>query len=175
MSGAVALRALVAALLVTTALVIQLTALARLPLPLGGTPDLVLLVVVTYGLLHGPVTGMAVGFGAGLLVDFAPPSDSPAGLWALVLCVIGHLAGLAADEADRSTIAPLVIVFGLAVLEVVAYAGLSVLLGSARITWSGLVGVTLSTAAYTVVLAPFVVPLITRLSRRLDQDAPARW
>jgi rod shape-determining protein MreD len=168
-------RSLLAALLVVTALVIQLTVLAPLPLPLGGTPDLVLLVVISFGLAHGPVTGMAVGFGAGLLVDLAPPSDSPAGLWALVLCVIGHLAGLAADETDRSAIAPLVVVFGLTALAVVAFAGLSSLLGSPRVTWSSLVGVTLSTAAYTVVLAPFVVPLITRLSRRLETDATTRW
>jgi rod shape-determining protein MreD len=103
-----------------------------------------------------------------------PPSDSPVGLWALVLCVVGHLAGLASAEADRSALAPLVIVLGLTVVTVVAFAGLSVLLGSPRVTWVGFAQVTLSTAAYTVVLAPFVVPLTTRLSRRLDPEGAAR-
>lgn len=175
MTGTQAGRALLATLLVITALVIQLTVLAPLPLPLGGTPDLVLLVVVSFGLAHGPNTGMGVGFGAGLLVDLVPPSDSPAGLWALVLCVIGLLAGLASDETDRSALAPLVAVFGLAVVEVLAFAGLSSLLGSPRVTWSSLFGITLSTAAYTVVLAPFVVPLINRLTRRMESDASTRW
>jgi rod shape-determining protein MreD len=160
-------RGLLALVLVVTALVIQLTVLNELPLP-GGTPDLVLLVVLTFGLVHGPVTGMFVGFGAGLVLDFAPPSDSPAGLWALVLCVIGYLAGMARDEADRSAVAPLVIVVTLSLAEVVLYAGLSALLGSPRVTWAGTLGVALSTAAYTVVLAPFVVPLVTGLCRRVE-------
>ena len=72
-------RGLLAVVLVVTALALELTVLARLPLP-GGTPDLLLLVVVTFGLVHGPVTGMFVGFGAGLALDLVPPSDGPVGL-----------------------------------------------------------------------------------------------
>jgi len=174
MTGTALGQAVLAAVLVITALVLQLTVLAPLPLPLGGTPDLLVLVVVSFGLLHGPVFGMAVGFGAGLLLGLVPPSDSAVGLWALVLCVVGHLAGLASAEADRSALAPLAIVLGLTVIAVVGFAGLSVLLGSPRVTWSGLAQVTLSTAAYTVVLAPFVVPLITRLSLRLDPEGIRR-
>jgi len=160
-------RALLAAVLVLTALAIQLTVLARLPLP-GGTPDLLLLVVITFGLVHGPVTGMAVGFGAGLAMDLVPPSDSPAGLWALVLCVMGYLAGLGRAETERSPLAPLAIVVGLTALEVVAFAALSVLLGSPRVSWVGLVGVAVSTVAYTVVLAPFVIPFVTGLCRWVE-------
>jgi len=166
-------RALLAVVLVVTALAIQLTVLAPLPLP-GGTPDLLLLVVVTFGLVHGPVTGMFVGFGAGLALDLVPPSDSPAGLWALVLCVIGYLAGMARAEADRSAVAPLVIVVTLSLLEVVLFAGLSVLLGSPRVSWGSMLGVALSTALYTVVLAPFVVPLVTGLCRRIE-PVTTRW
>ena len=60
------------------------------------------------------------------------------------------------------------IVGALTLFEVVAYAGLSVLLGSPRITWSGVLGVAVSTVAYTVVLAPFVVPFVTGLCRRVE-------
>ena len=175
MNGTTAARTVLAVALVLTGLVLQLTVLARLPLPFGGTPDLLLLVVASFGFLRGPVVGMAVGFGAGLLLDLAPPGDSPAGLWALVLCVVGFLAGNVSDDVDRSTAAPLVLVAGLTLLEVVLFAGLSALLGSPRVTWSGLAGVGLSTAAYTVVLAPFVVPLIMRLDRRVEPDGAPRW
>ena len=171
--SAPARRALLATALVVTALAIQVTVLAPLPLP-GGTPDLVLLVVITFGLVHGPVTGMVVGFGAGLALDLVPPGDSPAGLWALVLCVVGYLAGLARSESDRSALGPLIVVVGLCLVEVVAFAGLSVLLGSPRITWSGLLGVAVTTAAYTVLLAPFVVPLVTGLCRRVEPVALRR-
>lgn len=166
-------RAVLAIALVVTAVTLQLTVLARLPLP-GGTPDLVLLVVVAFALLHGPVTGMAVGFGAGLCLDLAPPGDTPAGLWALVLCVIGYLAGLARDETERSAFAPLVAVAVLTVVEVVGFAGISALLGSPRVSWGDTVGVALTTAAYTVVLAPFVVPLVTALCRRVEPAAARR-
>lgn len=166
-------RGLLALVLVLTALAIQLTVLAPLPLP-GGTPDLLLLVVITFGLVHGPVTGMAVGFGAGLALDLVPPADGPFGLWALVLCVMGYLAGLARSETDRAAFAPLVIVAGLAVLEVVLYAGLSALLGSPRVTWGATAGVAVTTAAYTVVLAPFVVPVLMGLCRRME-PVPNRW
>jgi rod shape-determining protein MreD len=166
-------RGLLAAALVASAIVLQLTVLAPLPLP-GGTPDLVLLVVITFGLVHGPVTGMAVGFGAGLCLDLVPPSDSPAGLWALVLCIVGYLAGVARSETERSTLAPLIIVAGLALGSVIGYAGLSVLLGSERVTGLGLLGVALSTAVYTVLLAPFVVPFVTALCRWSEPDAARR-
>jgi rod shape-determining protein MreD len=171
--SAPARRILLAVVLVLTALAIQLTVLAPLPLP-GGTPDLVLLVVITFGLVHGPVTGMLVGFGAGLLMDFVPPSDSPAGLWALVLCAIGYLAGMARAESNRSAAAPLVIVVTLSLLEVVLFAGLSALLGSPRVSWGSMLGVALTTALYTVVLAPFVVPLVTGLCRRVEPTV-ATW
>jgi len=166
-------RGLLAAVLVLTALVLQLVVLAPLPLP-GGTADLLLLVVVSFGFVHGPVTGMVVGFSAGLALDLVPPADSPVGLWALVLCVIGYLAGVARTEIDRSPAAPIVVVAGLTLIEVVLFAGLSALLGSPRVTWSGLVGVALTTAAYTVLLAPFVVPLVTALCRRVEPVSARR-
>jgi rod shape-determining protein MreD len=166
-------RGLLAAVLVATALLIQLTVLAPLPLP-GGTPDLVLLVVITFGLVHGEVTGMAVGFGAGLALDLVPPADSPVGLWALVLCVVGYLAGAARGETERSALAPLAIVVGLSLVSVIGFAGMSVLMGSDRVTWLGLLGVALSTALYTVLLAPFVVPLVTALCRRSEPTAARR-
>jgi rod shape-determining protein MreD len=170
---ATTLRALLAVALVVTALAIQLTVLARLPLP-GGTPDLLLLVVVTFGLVHGPVTGMAVGFGAGLALDLVPPADGPAGLWALVLCVVGYAAGIARSETDRSALAPLFVVIGLSLTAVLAYAGLSALFGSPRVPWRDVLGVALSTALYTVLLAPFVVPFVTALCRRVEPVATRR-
>ena len=123
--------------------------------------------------IAGGVAGLL--FGAGLALDLVPPSDSPAGLWALVLCLMGYLAGLARSEVDRSAFAPLVLVLGLAFAEVVAFAGLSGLLGSPRVSsWSDLAGVAISTAAYTVVLAPFVIPLVTGLCRRVEPVATRR-
>ena len=55
----------------------------------GVVPDLVLLVVVAAGLAYGSELGLVLGFGAGLLLDLAPPADHYAGRWALALMVVG--------------------------------------------------------------------------------------
>ena len=52
-----------------------------------------LLVVVAAGLAHGSELGLVLGFGAGLLLDLAPPADHVAGRWALALMVVGYVAG----------------------------------------------------------------------------------
>jgi len=90
-------RILLSVTLVVVALVVQVSVLARLQLP-GAVPDLVLLTVVGLALVYGPVSGSLIGFGAGLLADLAPPADHAAGRYALVLCVIGYLAGLARPD-----------------------------------------------------------------------------
>src|ERR1041384_1273635 len=93
-------RILLSSALVIVALVIQVSVLARLHLP-GAVPDLVLLTVLGLALVYGHVGGALIGFGAGLLSDLAPPADHAAGRYALVLCVIGYLAGLAKPENGR--------------------------------------------------------------------------
>ena len=56
-----------------TAVVLQSTVFARLGLP-GATPDVVLVVVLVIALVAGPTVGAVTGFGAGVLVDIAPPT-----------------------------------------------------------------------------------------------------
>ena len=82
-----------AALLLTVALVLQVTLVSRLPIP-GAAPDLVLLVLVGVALRGGPETGLIAGFGAGLALDALPPADHAIGRWALVLCLIGYTLSL---------------------------------------------------------------------------------
>ena len=93
-------RMLLSATLIVVALVIQVSVLARLQLP-GAVPDLLLLVVLGLALVYGHVGGALIGFAAGLLADLAPPADHAAGRYALVLCVIGYLAGLVKPENGR--------------------------------------------------------------------------
>src|SRR3954464_13528093 len=93
-------RILLSAPLVVVALVIQVSVLARLHLP-GAVPDLLLLTVLGLAMVYGHVAGALIGFGAGLLAELAPPADHAAGRYALVLCVLGYLAGLAKPESGR--------------------------------------------------------------------------
>ncbi len=160
-------RLLLGAAMVLTGLLLQTTVLARLPLP-GGVPDLLLVVVVAFALAEGPLSGTVTGFVAGLLADLG--ADHEIGRAALVYALVGYLAGLLHDDRPRSLLLPFGAVAAAAAGAVTVYALEGLLLGDPRITlhafWRSLAG----TVAYSVLLTPFVVPLVGALVRRLDLD-----
>ncbi|WP_066949755.1 rod shape-determining protein MreD [Streptomyces lushanensis] len=164
-------RILLSTTLVVVAMVVQVSILARLQLP-GAVPDLTLLVVLALAFVYGHVGGAFIGFGAGLLADLAPPADHAAGRYALVLCVIGYLAGLARPEKGqmRSALAPMTAVVVAAVGSTLLYAAVGALVGDTAARHVGLAGLLFSAAVYDLLLAPFVVPLIMWLARRAEND-----
>ncbi|MEV3991223.1 rod shape-determining protein MreD [Streptomyces sp. NPDC049837] len=164
-------RILLSTTLVVVALVLQVSILARLQLP-GAVPDLLLLVVVGLALVYGHVSGALIGFGAGLLADLAPPADHAAGRYALVLCVIGYLVGLAKPENGqlRSATGPMVMVVVAAVSSTLLYAGVGALVGDTAARHVGLVSLLITAVIYDLLLAPFTVPLIMALARRAEND-----
>ncbi|MFF4226117.1 rod shape-determining protein MreD [Streptomyces sp. L500] len=164
-------RILLSTALVVVALVAQVSVLARLHLP-GAVPDLMLLVVVGLALVYGHTTGCLVGFGAGLLADLAPPADHATGRYALVLCVVGYLVGLARPDSGRvrSATVPMLAVVGAAVLSTLLYAGVGSLVGDTAARHVGLSGLVATAACYDLLLAPFVVPLVMTMARRTVSD-----
>ncbi|WP_406215940.1 rod shape-determining protein MreD [Streptomyces canus] len=164
-------RILLSSALVVVALVLQVSVLARLHLP-GAVPDLLLLTVLGLALVYGHVGGALVGFGAGLLADLAPPADHAAGRYALVLCVIGYLAGLAKPENGRlkSATGPMVVVVAAAIGTTLLYAGVGALVGDTAARHVGLGSLLFTAALYDLLLAPFVVPGIMALARRAEND-----
>jgi rod shape-determining protein MreD len=160
-------RLLLGATTVVTALLLQTTVLARLPLP-GGLPDLLLVLVVAFALVEGPLSGTVTGFVTGLLADLG--ADHELGRSALVYALVGYVAGLVQDDRPRSPVLPLAVVAAAAVGAVAVYAAEGLLLGDPRITggsfWRSLAGV----VAYSVLLTPLVVPVVGALVRRLDPD-----
>ncbi|MFE3248253.1 rod shape-determining protein MreD [Streptomyces sp. NPDC059209] len=164
-------RTLLSITLVVVALVVQVSVLARLQLP-GAVPDLLLLVVVALALVYGHTSGAVIGFGAGLLADLAPPADHAAGRYALVLCLIGYLAGLAKPDTGqlRTALGPMVVVVGAAVTTTLLYAGVGALVGDTAARHVGLTNLVVTAAIYDLLLAPFTVPLIMALARRAEND-----
>ncbi|MFJ4768402.1 rod shape-determining protein MreD [Streptomyces uncialis] len=164
-------RMLLSATLVVVALVLQVSVLARLQLP-GAVPDLLLLTVLGLALVYGHVSGALIGFGAGLLADLAPPADHAVGRYALVLCVIGYLAGLAKPENGRlmSAVGPMFVVVGSAIGSTLLYAGVGALVGDTAARHVGLTSLLFTAALYDLLLAPFTVPFIMALARRADND-----
>jgi rod shape-determining protein MreD len=164
-------RVLLSTTLVIVALVVQVSVLARLRLP-GAVPDLVLLTVLGLALVYGHVGGALIGFGAGLLSDLAPPADHAAGRYALVLCVVGYLAGLAKPENGRlrSATGPMAVVVAAAIGTTLLYAGVGALVGDDAARHVGLSTLLFTAALYDLLLAPFVVPGIMALARRAEND-----
>lgn len=164
-------RVLLSTLLVIVALIVQVCVLARLQLP-GAVPDLLLLVVLGLALVYGHTSGALIGFSAGLLVDLAPPADHAVGRYALVLCVIGYLAGLAKPETGqvRSATGPMAVVVAAAIGSALLYAGVGTLVGDDSARQVGLIELLLTAALYDLLLAPFVVPTVMGLARKTDHD-----
>jgi rod shape-determining protein MreD len=158
-------RVVLSTLLILTAAVLQMTVVNRLPLP-GTGPDLVLLVVIGLAIVVGPTAGASFGFAAGLLVDLMPPTATEVGRWALVLCLVGYLAGQVTIDARRSVLRVLAVVAGLSAVSVVLYAGVGLLFGDSRVTADLFVSILLSTVLYDLLLAPFVIPGVMALARR---------
>ncbi|MFB6678461.1 rod shape-determining protein MreD [Streptomyces sp. NPDC057684] len=164
-------RLLLSTTLVIVALVVQVCVLARLQLP-GAVPDLVLLTVVGLALVYGHVGGAFIGFGAGLLADLAPPADHAAGRYALVLCVVGYLVGLAKPDNGqlRTAFGPMVVVVAAAIGSTLLYAGVGALVGDTAARHVGIGSLLFTAALYDLLLAPFTVPFIIALARRADND-----
>lgn len=157
---------LVTALLVTSVLV-ELTLLTRLGLP-GATPPLVLVTVAGIALTMGPGAGSVSGFAAGLILDLVPPADGTIGLTALTLAAVGYVCGVVLDPHDRPVLPTLAVVGTAAGAAVLLRAAVAGLVGDTRVLWDDVPSLVLSSVIYAVVLAPFVVPVVGWLARRLD-------
>lgn len=159
--------------LVTLALVLQVSVVARLPFPGEVIPDLVLLVVLSLGLATGPLSGAFTGFFAGLATDLVPPAFHAIGRFALVYCLVGYFAGMAAKDVENSPVLPFFAVATGALGGSLLYVGTGAVLGDPRITWDSVVYALPLSTLYDVLLSPFVLYAVIRLTDRLEL-APVR-
>ncbi|MDX6258002.1 MAG: hypothetical protein QOJ11_4336 [Frankiales bacterium] len=161
--------ALLAALSMFTALLLQRSALPLLGLP-GAAPIPMVVLLAAFALVRGPFAGCLIGFFSGLAADLAPPTTHGAGREALLYCLIGYLCGKAAGEVDRTTLAPLAVVAVASAFAVVGNAALNVIFGVVHPSLSSLAHTVPAVVLYDVLLAPFIVPAVAVLVRRLDPE-----
>jgi rod shape-determining protein MreD len=166
-------RAAFFAVLVVTAGIVQVSGVDFVPVPYIH-PDLVLVVVIACALAGGPVPGALTGFGAGLLMDLLPPAVHVVGRLALLYTVVGYLAGKLHDVEERSLLAPLAVVAALSAAAVAVNVGIGTLLSDVGVRWSVALRQIPAVAIYDVILTPFIVPLVSYLSRRIDPDVARR-
>jgi len=94
----VSVDALKAGALVFVAALVQVSILSGYA-PLGGTADLVLVVLLSLALLRGSLLGAAAGFAAGLLIDTA--NLDTLGFTSLLLTLAGYWIGRYGETSAR--------------------------------------------------------------------------
>jgi rod shape-determining protein MreD len=118
-----------AALLLFVAVLAQVSIIGSYS-PLGGTADLVLVVLLSVALLRGAVFGALAGFGAGLLLDIA--NLGTLGFTSLLLTVAGFWIGRYGETTARDRFhAPYVSVLVVTVLYAFGALALRFMLGEA--------------------------------------------
>ncbi|HEX7354000.1 MAG TPA: rod shape-determining protein MreD [Mycobacteriales bacterium] len=161
-------RHVLAAVLVITALLLQLVLVNGLGLP-GGPPNLVLAVVLALALVDGPGPGMAYGFAGGLLGDAL--SSHAFGRLALAWTVACYLAGLVAPSGrlgGRSLAVPVAATGVLSGLATLGFAALAVVAGSAHEASTRIVVQAVAVSIYGAIMAPFVYLFVRFLLGRLE-------
>jgi rod shape-determining protein MreD len=140
--------------LVTAA--IQTTLFAQLR-PFDAVPALVLLIVIGYARLLRPEFALFLGFSAGLMHDLL--SESPLGLWALVLTTVAYSVLNFRDrfEEDFGSVGPLVFVFTVGGL--ILFVVLGTVFGEKTLADAGLVKKIILPSIYNVALTPLIFPV----------------
>ncbi len=160
-------RGVLAAVVLVTALLLQTGVVNPLDLPIGH-PDLILLCVVALAVVSGPTWGTVLGFAAGLAADVVPPADHTLGRLAMAYALVGYAAGLLEDIEERSVVTTVVVVAGASATVVLVFAGVGALLGDPRVDATSVADSLTATILYDVILAPFVVPLVSGAARRAE-------
>jgi rod shape-determining protein MreD len=166
-------RTAVVVLVLVTAALLQTSLLPVLSLS-GFRPDLLLLVTIAFALRDGLLTGMRVGFAAGIIADLLL-SQAPIGLTALVFVGIAYAVGTARPYlAPDSLTAPLILSVLGTLVGITAHGLLSSVLADDPIAATLIGQAAIVSAIYALLLAPIVVGVVRRLSRQFPLEQGAR-
>lgn len=164
-----ALRALVAVVAVSLALVLQVSLFPHFAWD-GIVPNLCLLVVVGAALTRGPQFAAVLGFVAGVALDLAPPADHIAGRWALALVVVGYVAGRVRQDVRPTATAVVATVAASSFVGTSVFAITGILLRDPSLGVGELLQVIVVALFWDVLLTPFVLPPVMAMFRRLQPD-----
>lgn len=155
------LRASAVAALLLLAAVVQGAVIARLPWPGAGEPQLAALAVAAVAFGAGPRVGAVTGFAAGILLDLLPPASHALGQWAFVLCLLGYLLGMLADDVAHSARLMIPVAAVAAALAPLAFTLLGQLLADPRADLLGAIQRLPAVALWTLLLTvPLLAPRI---------------
>jgi rod shape-determining protein MreD len=131
----------------------------------GVVPNFLLLVVVTLAFLEGPTAGCVAGFVAGLMLDLL--GSTVIGPWALVMTVVGYLAGtLTANLFAEGWLLPVTVVFVASLLSEMCYGLILGILGVGGPFFASFARIMLPAAVYNTALAVLAYPWLARVLRQ---------
>lgn len=131
----------------------------------GVQPDFLLIVVVIYGFIEGPVVGSVCGFFAGLLQDMLLMTTL--GLNALSKTILGYLSGMIEQNLfSENFVMPMLAIFAATLLNESIVIALRVTLGESISPVVAGRSIVVPAAIYNAVLAGLSYPLLARLLRR---------
>lgn len=137
----------------------------------GVVPNLALIVVVAAAIARGSEFAALLGFGAGMLLDLAPPADHVAGRWALALVLVGYLAGRVRQDARTSPLMAVVLVGAMSFVGTSVYAFTGIVLDDGALGVDAMLREIVISMLWDLMLAPFLVPALLWLVERVR---PAR-
>jgi len=136
-------------------------------------PNFLLIVTIIMALVNGPVEGAFVGFFAGLLLDLL--GTGPFGPAALVMCIVGYLAGVLHERIfAQGWLLPVLVLAATSFLNEVFYLIVSLLLGQQMSFFSALLTKAIPTVLYTTLVAVIVFPIVSRLLQEKPTMATVR-
>ncbi|MDQ3986311.1 MAG: rod shape-determining protein MreD [Actinomycetota bacterium] len=159
-------RVLAIGVLLIVALALQSTMLEQLTF-LGVTPQLALIVVVSLAYLEGERVGIVTAFAAGLLLDLQLPEGAIVGISPLVYVFLAFaVASLRQYSVSESVWIPVLSITVVSAVAEFGYASLAIILGQRWVSLSYTAQVAGLVILYNTLLAPFVFPIVRRVSNR---------
>ena len=101
-------RVCITALMIFTAYILQCSAVRYISLASIG-PNIIIVVIASYALMHGEVSGMLTGFFAGILIDIQ--FGEVIGLYAFIYLCIGYACGSFHQHYSRDNLKLPMIIF----------------------------------------------------------------
>lgn len=155
------------AILIFVAFVLQSTFIQALSLG-GISPDIMMILTVSYGFIRGKKNGLITGFASGLLVDIF--FGNVLGFYALIYMYIGYLNGLLHETFFKEDIKLPLVLVALSNLSYNFIIYILLFLLRSRLNPVGyFVRIILPEMIYTVFLMLLIYPLILKLNKKFDQ------
>jgi len=124
-------------------------------------PDIILIVVATYGFLEGPIPGGVGGLVGGLLQDLTLKGGF--GINLINKTIIGYLAGLVERNLfGSSRLIPMIAMFIVSVISQLIYIALIYIMGENIAVMTAITRIVIPSALYTSVVALFLFAPINR-------------